>query len=222
MLVYSAADFEDFRVERPDMPPSMESDLEPVVRLLAERKWPSRLHATYDQTISRALDVFEEVNKDMPASGSQLVLRPRRDDQRAQYRSHRRARRRHRGPAPDDVPGRIFHRTLWSEGGRGDTPNQADDDGGRPARRRGHRRDARRKLQPVGLRSRGSSRERRWVAQTLYPVRNRLDRETALRLGTEKNTWFSNEVGKKAQIQEKAVLADLALLSGRLFQRCRK
>src|SRR6202048_1626787 len=57
MLVYSAADFEDFRVERPDMPASMETDLEPVVRLLAERRWPWRLHATYDETISRALDV---------------------------------------------------------------------------------------------------------------------------------------------------------------------
>ena len=31
MLVYSAADFEDFRVERPDMPPEMEGELEPVV-----------------------------------------------------------------------------------------------------------------------------------------------------------------------------------------------
>ncbi len=36
---------------------------------------------------------------------------------------------------------------------------------------------------------------------TLYPVRNRLDRETALRMWTEKNTWFSNEVGKKGQIK---------------------
>ena len=48
MLVYSAADFEDFRAARPDMPPSMEGDLEPVVRLLAEHRWPFRLHATYD------------------------------------------------------------------------------------------------------------------------------------------------------------------------------
>src|SRR6266478_1373531 len=66
MLVYSAADFEDFRVERPDMPASMETDLEPVVRLLAERRWPWRLHATYDETISRALDVYERVNRDTP------------------------------------------------------------------------------------------------------------------------------------------------------------
>ena len=63
MLVYSAADFEDFKVERPEMPPSMESDLKPVVRLLAENRWPWRLHATYNETITRALDVFEKVNR---------------------------------------------------------------------------------------------------------------------------------------------------------------
>src|ERR1700704_6480307 len=66
MLVYSAADFEDFRVARPDLPSSMETDLEPVVRLLAERRWPWRLHATYDETISRALDVYEKGNRDTP------------------------------------------------------------------------------------------------------------------------------------------------------------
>jgi predicted amidohydrolase YtcJ len=69
MLVYSAADFEDFRFERPEMPPSMERDLEAVVRLLAERRWPWRMHATYDETISRALDVFERVSKDVPFDG---------------------------------------------------------------------------------------------------------------------------------------------------------
>jgi predicted amidohydrolase YtcJ len=69
MLVYSAADFEDFRVERPDMPCSMEGDLEPVVRLLAENRWPWRLHATYNETISRALDVFEKVNRNVPFQG---------------------------------------------------------------------------------------------------------------------------------------------------------
>jgi len=36
MLVYSAADFEDFRAARPEMPASMEGDLERVIRLLAE------------------------------------------------------------------------------------------------------------------------------------------------------------------------------------------
>jgi predicted amidohydrolase YtcJ len=40
VLVWTALDFEDFRVERPDMPPDMEGDLEAVVRLLAEKRWP--------------------------------------------------------------------------------------------------------------------------------------------------------------------------------------
>ncbi|KRD64095.1 amidohydrolase, partial [Ensifer sp. Root954] len=69
MLVFSAADFEDFREPRPDMPPEMEGELEEVVRILAENRWPWRLHATYDETITRALDVFEKVNRDIPLEG---------------------------------------------------------------------------------------------------------------------------------------------------------
>ncbi len=64
-----AADFEDFRQPRPDMPPEMEGELEEVVRILAQNRWPWRLHATYDETISRALDVFEQVNRDIPLEG---------------------------------------------------------------------------------------------------------------------------------------------------------
>ena len=69
MLAFSAADFEDFRQERPEMPRNMEGELERVVRLLAEKRWPFRLHATYDETIGRALDVFERVNRDIPFAG---------------------------------------------------------------------------------------------------------------------------------------------------------
>ncbi len=69
MLVFSAADFEDFRQPRPDMPPQMEPELDEVVRILAQNRWPWRLHATYDETISRALDVFERVNQDIPLEG---------------------------------------------------------------------------------------------------------------------------------------------------------
>lgn len=66
MLVFSAADFEDFLYERPDMPASMESDLKKVIHFLVENRWPFRLHATYDETINRALNVFEEVNQEIP------------------------------------------------------------------------------------------------------------------------------------------------------------
>ena len=51
---------------------------------------------------------------------------------------------------------------------------------------------------------------------TLYPAANRLDRESALRLWTEANTWFSTEEGKKGQIKE-GQLADLAVLSDDYF-----
>ena len=32
-------------------------------------RWPFRLHATYDESISRMLDVFEKVNRDIPFNG---------------------------------------------------------------------------------------------------------------------------------------------------------
>ncbi|PYC06434.1 MULTISPECIES: amidohydrolase [Pseudomonas] len=69
MLVFSAADFEDFLEPRPDLPQTMEQELEPVVRHLVEQRWPFRLHATYNESISRMLDVFEKVNRDVPFNG---------------------------------------------------------------------------------------------------------------------------------------------------------
>ncbi len=66
MLAFSAADFEDFMVPRPEMPADMEADLEGIVRFLAGNGWPWRMHATYEQTITRALDVFEKVHRDIP------------------------------------------------------------------------------------------------------------------------------------------------------------
>ena len=44
----------------------MEGDLKKVVRFLVENRWPFRLHATYNETISRALNVFEEINREVP------------------------------------------------------------------------------------------------------------------------------------------------------------
>jgi predicted amidohydrolase YtcJ len=69
MLVFSAADFEDFLEPRPDLSGTLELELEGVVRLLAEKRWPFRLHATYNESIERFLNVFEKVNKDVPFNG---------------------------------------------------------------------------------------------------------------------------------------------------------
>ena len=65
-LVWSAADFENFLQPRPDLKPIMESELEQIVRKLVQAKWPWRIHATYDETIGRFLDVFERVHRDTP------------------------------------------------------------------------------------------------------------------------------------------------------------
>ena len=52
--------------------PEMEPELDAVVRILVQNRWPWRLHATYDEKISRALDVFERVNQDMPLDGLRI------------------------------------------------------------------------------------------------------------------------------------------------------
>jgi len=69
MLVFSAADFEDFLEPRPDLSENVEAELEQVIRVLAANRWPFRLHATYDESISHFLNVYERVNRDIPFSG---------------------------------------------------------------------------------------------------------------------------------------------------------
>jgi predicted amidohydrolase YtcJ len=69
MLVFSAADFEDFLEPRPDLPDKLESELERVVRFLAENRWPFRIHATYEESINRFLNIYEKVNHDVPLDG---------------------------------------------------------------------------------------------------------------------------------------------------------
>ncbi|MGO4701969.1 amidohydrolase [Dyella sp. 2RAB6] len=206
MLVFSAADFEDFRQPRPDMPPEMEGDLEGVVRILAENRWPWRMHATYDETISRALDVFERVNQDLPLQGLNWFFD-------------------HAETISDESIDRIAalgggiavqHRMAYQgeyfverygPGAAEATPPVA-------------------RMLEKGVRvSAGTDATRvasynPWVSLAwlitgrtvgglrLYPQRNCLDRETALRMWTEYVTWFSNEEGKKGHIQV-GQLADL-------------
>ena len=214
MLVYSAADYEDFQVERPDMPANMESDLEPVIRLLAENHWPWRLHATYNETISRALDVFEKVNRDIPFDGVHWFI------------DH-----------AETIDDRNIDRIAKLSGGIAVQHRMAYQGeyfvaryGSRVAERSPPIRRMMAAGVPVGA---GTDATRvasynPWVSlswlvtgQTigglsLYPTANRLDRETALRLWTEANTWFSTEQGKRGQIKA-GQLADLAVLSDDYF-----
>ena len=62
-LTWSAADFENFTEPRPELG-AYEGDFEKAVRLLMENGWGFRLHATYDETIRRDLNVFEKLAAD--------------------------------------------------------------------------------------------------------------------------------------------------------------
>jgi len=211
MLVYSAADFEDFRVERPEMPANMEGDLEPVIRLLAEQRWPWRLHATYDQTIDRALDVYEKVNKDIPFDGLHWffdhaeTISERNIDRIAALGGgiavqHRMA-----------YQGEYFIDRYGSKAAEATPPINKMLAAGIPV---GAGTDATRVASYNPWVSLNWLVTGKTVGGTrLYPPANRLDREEALRLWTSANTWFSNEVGKKGQIAV-GQLADLAVLSG--------
>ncbi len=59
ILAWDASDYEDFMSPRPDWKPGVTQELQEVTRLLVEKKWPIRVHASYDETISHILDVFE-------------------------------------------------------------------------------------------------------------------------------------------------------------------
>ncbi len=208
MLVFSAADFEDFRQPRPEMAPEMEGELEEVVRILAENRWPWRMHATYDETISRSLDVFEKVNKDIPLEGLNWFFD-------------------HAETISDDSIDRIA-----ALGGGIATQHRMAYQGEYFVERYGRgvaeaTPPIKRMLEKGVNVSAGTDATRvasynPWVSLSwmvtgktvggmqLYPRANCLDRETALRMWTEKVTWFSNEEGKKGRI-EKGQFADLVV-----------
>jgi predicted amidohydrolase YtcJ len=214
MLVFSAADFEDFLEPRPDLPPVMEQELTQVVRLLVENRWPFRLHATYDESISRFLDVFETVNRDVPFMGLHWFFD---HAETITQRNLERVRALGGGIAIQDrmaFQGEYFQARY-----------------GKPAT--GHTPPIRRMLEmgiPVGA---GTDATRvasynpwvslywlvtgRTVGRTqLYSEANRLDRVEALRLYTIGSSWFSGEEGKKGMIAP-GQLADLVVLSADYF-----
>ena len=68
-LVASGGDFENFLKPRPELPLAMETQLKAVIGELVKNRWPFRLHATYDESISRFLNVMEQVNREIPFDG---------------------------------------------------------------------------------------------------------------------------------------------------------
>lgn len=215
MLVFSAADFEDFRQPRPELPAQMEGQLEAVVRMLVDNRWPWRLHATYDETISRALDVFEKVDREQPFEGLHWFF------DHAETISDRNIER----VAALGGGIAVQHRMSY----------QGEDFVERYGARAAERTPPVTRMLAAGLPVGAGTDATRvasynpWVALAwlvtgktvgglqLYPQAHCLDRETALRLWTERNAWFSNEEGTKGRIQA-GQWADLAVLSADYFQ----
>lgn len=69
LLVWSASDYENFLSDRPELKPEAEAELERVIRLHLKNRWPFRIHATYDQSISRMLDVLEKIDREVGFKG---------------------------------------------------------------------------------------------------------------------------------------------------------
>ncbi|WP_213989473.1 amidohydrolase [Sodalis sp. dw_96] len=214
MLVFSAADFEDFLQPRPDLDPGMEGELEAVVRHLVGQRWPFRLHATYNESISRMLDVFEKVDKDIPFDGLHWFF-----DHAETITSKNIERVRALGGGIAIQHRMAFQGEYFAErygaAAAAQTPPVA------------------RMLEmgiPVGA---GTDATRvasynpwtslYWMVSgrtvggmKLFDSVNRLSRDTALELYTAGSAWFSSEQGKKGHIQA-GQLADLAVLTADFF-----
>ena len=208
-LTWSAGDFENFLEPRPNLAPTMEDELEPIVELLATNKWPFRIHATYNESIDRFLSVFERVNGRQPFQTRFIIDHAETITERNIERikalgggiaiQHRMA-----------FQGEYFVKRFGAEAAKATPPVRNMLAAGVPV---GAGTDA----------TRVSSYDP-WVAlhwlttgQTLGGLQlseedNLLDRETALRLWTEGSAWFSGEADLKGTLSA-GRYADLAVLS---------
>jgi predicted amidohydrolase YtcJ len=213
-LVFTAADFEDFLQPRPDMLPVMESELKAVIRHLVENRWPFRIHTTYNETIERVLNVYEEVNREIPFDGLHWFF------------DH-----------CETITDRNIERVKALGGGIA-VQNRMAFQGEYFVERYGMQQAQRtppiRRMLEIGVPVGAGTDATRvssynpylslyWLITgktigglSLYPEENRFDRAEALKLYTMGSSWFSTEDGKKGALAP-GQLADLAVLSADYF-----
>ena len=165
---------------------------------MAANKWPFRIHATYDESISRMLNVFEEVNREIPFKGTNWFFD---HCETISDRSLERVKALGGGigsiQGPHGLPRRVFPGPLCGSKAAERTP---------PVRR----------MLDLGIPV-GAGTDATRVASynpwlSLYWLvtgkpsaalrvygseANRLSREEALMLYTKGSSWFSGESGKK-------------------------
>ena len=212
-LVWSAGDFEDFYEPRPELSENMEAELQTVVEHLVDKKWPFRIHATYDESISRLMDVFERINDKKPFETRFIIDHAETVSEKNIERigalgggiaiQHRMA-----------YQGEVFVNRYGAEAAKSTPP-------------------VKRMLElgvPVGA---GTDATRvasynPWVCMawlttgktvgglSLYDEKDLIDRTTALKLWTKGSAWFSGEQANKGALVE-GEYADLAVLSDDYF-----
>lgn len=214
MLVFSAADFEKFQMPQPELATMMEADLKKVISLLVENRWPFRLHATYDESITRFLNVFEEVNKEIPFNGLRWWFD---HAETISDRSMERVKALNGGIAIQDrmaFQGEYFVDLYGKEAAKRTPPIYRMLDLGIPV---GAGSDATR-----------VSSYNPWVALywmvagktigglSIYDEKNKLDRKVALELYSKGSAWFSGDESKKGTLAV-GQFADIAVLSADYF-----
>jgi predicted amidohydrolase YtcJ len=214
-LVWSAADFENFLQPRPDLRPVMESELEPIVQKLAAARWPWRIHATYDESIGRFLDIFERVHRETPIDDLRWFI-----DHAETISDHNLERIQALGGGIATqhrmaYQGEYFIRRYGIEAAKRKPP-------------------LRRMLKmglPIGAGTDGTrvASYHPWTClwwmvtsktvggTVLHEESDRLTREEALRLYTHGSAWFSHEDDRKGMLSVRRY-ADLAVLSDDYFR----
>jgi hypothetical protein len=213
-LTWAAADFENFLEDRPDLGAGMEAQLEPIAALLAEKRWPFRVHATYDESISRFLSVFERTDRDFPLAGLHWFID---HAETISDRNLERVRALGGGIA-------IQHRMAF----------QGEYFVSRYGKAAAERTPPIRRMLELGVPVGAGTDATRvasynpWVClgwlvsgrtlggTVLYPESNRLERTEALRLWTRGSAWFSSEEETKGALAP-GRLADVAVLSKDFF-----
>lgn len=212
-LVWAAGDFENFLAPRPELAPGMESELTAVVRVLASHGWPIRIHATYDETISRVLDVFEPVFKETNYTARWCIDHA----ETISPRSIARVKSLGGGVAVQNrlsFAGEYFATRYGPQAASAAPPLRALLDAGLPV--------------GAGTDATRVSSHNPWVAiawmvtgrtvggMQLAAPENRLTPAEALRLFTLGSAWFSGEESVKGKIAP-GQFADFAILSADLF-----
>ncbi len=214
-IVWSAADFENFMEPRPVLAKMMERELTSAITMFAKNKWPFRIHATYDESITRFLDVFEKVDKEYP-----FLNEVRWIIDHAETVSDANLQR------IKEMGGGIAIQCRMMF--------QGDYFVGRYGAEKAERTPPIRKMLdmgiPVGLGTDGTRVSsynpivalywavsgKTWAGTTLYPAANRMTRMEALKLATSGSAWFTGEEEQKGTI-EKGKYADLAVLGTDYF-----